>query len=624
MRLNFAVAPLSLLVWALVAILPFLSRIHYVPLPQWFGEASVVWLTLLAAGLLGLAGLCQRGFGRGRKEIAAEAAPTAIHAAAPTRPSAHLFAALPRAGVWMLVLAAAWALQGLFVPLLFPGLNQATALAFTALALLAGVTLCLRDWFGDEEIHLRLAQALLAGALLQSLIGLAQVTGLVQVLGGLLFYDSAHVTTNVFGHIGQRNQYAHYLSWGVVAVAYLWAVRSLSRAWALALLAWLALSIAWAGSRTVLLYAAAMLVLSPFWLWRVRDGMARRFAMTLALAALAIIVLQFALPAFNSLLSALTGQGGVASGVERIAAAGGESMNSRRFAEWHKAWLVFNEAPWLGAGWSQFASHSVALQTRPEFAAAAFNSGLFTNAHNLLLQLLAETGVVGTTLVLGGLLWVGTPFFGRQMTAHHLLPVTVLAISLIHSMVEYPLWYLYFPAVGVMALSLAPSRPFVLPRLLQAGAWGLSLWLVVLCATSLPRYWELVGLYTPAANSERRSAQEVRLGEIIEREPLFAFHALNTLDNYLQPTARDLPQKLAWITRLAAFRPYPDVLLKKAQMEVLAGQPDQARRTLQQALASFPTYAPQFMATLAGSEPAWQGLYQEASAARGRLPERYR
>ncbi|MGL6070131.1 Wzy polymerase domain-containing protein, partial [Craterilacuibacter sp.] len=77
-------------------------------------------------------------------------------------------------------------------------------------------------------------------------------------------------------------------------------------------------------------------------------------------------------------------------------------------------------------------------------------------------------------------------------------------------------------------------------------------------------------------------------------------------------------------TRLAAFRPYPDVLLKKAQLEALAGRPDQARRTLQQALASFPTYAPQYMHRLAGSEPAWAGLYQEASAARARLPERYR
>ncbi|MGL6072513.1 MAG: hypothetical protein ACRC1E_14900, partial [Craterilacuibacter sp.] len=145
MRLNFAVAPLALLVWALIAILPFLSRIHYVPLPQWFGEASVLWLTLLAAGLLGVAACCRSGFSRepvSNTLIAAEAAPTVVSTAG------RLFAGLPRAGVWMLVLAAAWALQGVFVPLLFPGLNQATALAFAGLALLAAVTLCLREQFG--------------------------------------------------------------------------------------------------------------------------------------------------------------------------------------------------------------------------------------------------------------------------------------------------------------------------------------------------------------------------------------------------------------------------------------------------------------------------------------------
>jgi hypothetical protein len=40
---------LALLAFCLIAILPFASRIHFVPLPQWFGEMNVVWLMLISA-----------------------------------------------------------------------------------------------------------------------------------------------------------------------------------------------------------------------------------------------------------------------------------------------------------------------------------------------------------------------------------------------------------------------------------------------------------------------------------------------------------------------------------------------------------------------------------------------
>jgi hypothetical protein len=54
-----------------------------------------------------------------------------------------------------------------------------------------------------------------------------------------LFYDSSHPTTNIFGHIGQRNQYAHYLMWSVVSGVYLFAVDRLARGWLALLVIWL-------------------------------------------------------------------------------------------------------------------------------------------------------------------------------------------------------------------------------------------------------------------------------------------------------------------------------------------------------------------------------------------------
>ena len=171
----------------------FASRIHYVPLPQWFGEINVVWLLLAAAVFL--------------------------------LPSGSLFRQLPRAAWWCLGLAAIWALQPSWLALLFPGMNYAVALAWLAAALLAAVTASLREELGNGGSRCGW-QGLLAGGLVQAAIGW-QLTGYAADLG--LFYDGAHPTTNIFGHIGQRNQYAHYLMWSVVAAVYLYAAGNLPR-----------------------------------------------------------------------------------------------------------------------------------------------------------------------------------------------------------------------------------------------------------------------------------------------------------------------------------------------------------------------------------------------------------
>lgn len=556
------------LMLAAIASLPFLSRFHYLPLPQWWGEITVVILAALACCCM-------------PRQWEAE---------------------LPRTSIWMLLLAGVWAVQPLFQALLFPGLNQATALAFVALALLGWVTAQWRAAEGSEAVITLLAKSLLLGALAQSLIGLAQLTGLAQVMGGVLFYDGAHPTTNIFGHIGQRNQYAHYLTWGVVAACWLAACGQWSRRWLALAVCWLALSIAFAGSRTVLLYALALALLAPWWYWRVADELSRRMRNMLWLAVLAIIAMQFALPLGERLLAPLLHGEVVASGVERLTG-NADGMGARRLAEWGKAWLVFQAHPSFGIGWSQYAAESVRLQMLPQFANAGINSGLFTNAHNLVFQLLAEMGLVGTVAVLLGFAWAVWPYLSRRVTAAQLLPVAVMSITLIHSMLEYPLWYLYFPAVLVMMATLVPPPGRAAPRQLAMLARVVALLLLGLAAYGSWRYVEMQGLYYPTAPKQR-----ARLEQIMREEPMFAAHALGLMDDVMTPSRSNLHEYRKWLELMAAYRPYPDVLLRKAQMEALAGEQLKARQTLRAALASFPTYAGQFLGDLDEDEPAWQEL----------------
>ncbi|RBH51908.1 polymerase, partial [Pseudomonas sp. MWU13-2860] len=425
-------------------------------------------------------------------------------------PSGGLFRQLPRAAWWCLALAAIWALQPYWLALLFPGMNYAVALAWLAAALLAAVTASLREELGERRFAVWLAWGLLAGGLVQAAIGVAQLTGYAADLG--LFYDGAHPTTNIFGHIGQRNQYAHYLMWSVVSGVYLFAVGRLGRGWLIALVLWMALMLGWAGSRTILLYLVALSALAGLWHWRSRDEASRRMMLAMWAVSGTILAAQFALPLFNHLISLLTHSDVEnASGVARLAA-NGDDMGERRFAEMHKAWLAFKAQPLWGVGWSQYAAESVRLQPLPQFAAAGYNSGLFTNAHNLVLQFLAEMGGVATALVLGAFVWAVCPFFLRHAAPEGVLALACNAVPLTLSMLGYPLWYFYCLAMLVLFMAMAPrgeSRSLPLPArlpLLAALAWvG---WLSI---STTPMFWELVNLYTPTGNAQKDAKRAERL-----------------------------------------------------------------------------------------------------------------
>jgi O-antigen ligase len=582
--------------WCLIAIVPFASPIHYVPMPQWWSEIITVWLTLGAGLLL----VC----------------------------NGTLFERLPRATILCFILALCWAVQPWMVKTLFPGMTYATALAFIVMGFLAAATLTLREGLGSSRVTFWLAWALVAGALLQSLIGFTQLTGLASSMGGVVFYDYSHPTTDIFGHIGQRNQYAHYLMWGMIAGVYLYSVEKLRGVLFTLWTVWLSIMIAYAASRTVLLYVVAVFIIGIVWHARVRTAASRRMMLGMFFACVLIVAAQFLMPMMNQLVSLVThSHAAVSSGVERLAS-NGDDMSSRRFAEMHKAWMVFRAHPFRGVGWSQYAAQSVTLQALPQFANDGVNSGLFTNAHNLILQLLAEMGGVVTAIVVLGLIWTVLPYFTQKAQIEGVLPLACMAVTLIHSMLEYPLWYLYFLAMLVVFCALAPQPPRESAQRLSVG-WRLFLlagMLVVgvLSITSVRHYESLVSMYTPTNNATVDKQSVVKLGAMVAEDPLFASQALYTLDNYIESTPDNLAQKRQWIDLLAAYRPYPDVLMKQAEMQALVGQEAQAEATLRLALASFPTYAHDFIEDMQEGPAAWSTLRKMSSDAYYKLPPNLR
>lgn len=111
---------------------------------------------------------------------------------------------------------------------------------------------------------------------------------------------------------------------------------------------------------------------------------------------------------------------------------------SLRVALWRDVIEIISQQPWLGVGWGQL-NFVWTLTPLPARAADVFD-----HAHSLPLHLAAELGLPITLLVLGLLcasLWCAR---AAMHSGLGIAAALLLATVLLHSLIEYPLWFSYF------------------------------------------------------------------------------------------------------------------------------------------------------------------------------------
>jgi O-antigen ligase len=460
----------------------------------------------------------------------------------------------------------------------------------------------LTNALGVERVAVTLAACLLVGALLTGLAGIIQFYGRPKLLEDLV---AELYGPRAYGNIGQANLYANYLALGEGSLAYLWArarVRTPHMVVALTLLLW---GTTLAGSRSALFYSFWLAVLATL---TMRDSAGARrlkgFAYALATATAAA---DFVLPWLNSLLDL-----GPASTGALARTLVDEAIEPRPLV-WLLGLRVFAGAPAVGVGIG-------------EFARAAFDSGLdplllrrgelWTSPHNLVLQLLAETGVVGASLALGSVvawgLQVARGFRARRDLVWWWL-IAVVGIELIHSMIEFPLWYAHYLGVtallmGVGAMpspgSQAMSRQ---SRIATGGACA-----VLACASILllRDYLRLDGARVTGAGVTLARTSDAQRDAATMREltlGLMAPLAEYWLVMGASLDRSDLAGKLAMSERVARFWPTYDILTRHAVFLGLSGETASAQELLARSLRTFPHRRPYILAILGqarGADPA--------------------
>jgi Virulence factor membrane-bound polymerase, C-terminal/O-Antigen ligase len=519
-------------------------------------------------------------------EWLAAALGTAAALAALAVPGASVLS-LPAPARWLLAFALFLGVQTAFVHPVYAQVPLLAALYVLYAALLIWLGAQLAATNGLERAATLLAACLLAGGLANAASGVIQFYGtpaLLQDAVAELLYPF-----RAYGNIAQPNLYANYLALGGTALLFLWLRRNLRTGFALAAAMLLAWGFALSGSRTVLLYVLwyGLLGLLARKVQSGSDG--RRLSSAAFALAAVVLVLYAAVPWLNTALKLSSAAN---DALDRMLPASVEG--EPRWQMWLLAWHVFTNAPLFGVGIG-------------EFAGAAFRSGLspnltrfgqvWTSAHNLPLQLLAETGVLGAFLALGAVCtwcWQAGRRYVAGAQAAMWWIIAAVGIELIHSMVEFPLWSAHFLGVTALLMGLA-TQPGTTSkagsRLTWTVAAGSCAALALATALLLRDYVRLSATRVTGTRLTLASAAETARDAAVMRaltRGLLAPPAEYWIILGAPLDRSRLTEMLKMSERVARSFPAHAVIVRRAVFLAFDGQAAAARRLLAQAMYSFP------------------------------------
>ncbi|WP_316883748.1 PglL family O-oligosaccharyltransferase [Ralstonia flatus] len=154
---------------------------------------------------------------------------------------------------------------------------------------------------------------------------------------------------------------------------------------------------------------------------------------------------------------------------------------SDRAPLWNHAWHMFLAHPWIGGGWGDYAYNQF-VQTD-----VLGNVVMSMNAHNIVLDLLAKVGVLGLLAVALPCIGLVVTAWRRKLTAEYAFFYAVILMLAGHSMVEYPLHYVFFLFPFAFALGWVDDS--VLRKPSPKMVWTLTTTFAVCGIALLIRLW---------------------------------------------------------------------------------------------------------------------------------------
>lgn len=441
-----------------------------------------------------------------------------------------------------------------------------------AIAAVAGVCCVLmasgigRAAAGDAPLRGAVISGWIAAGLVSAAIGLLQYFGAEHYFGALA---SASADGQAFGNLRQRNQFASLMSLALAALVWGQAATGVQRrlpdAWVFPAAAVLATASAASASRTGLVQLLLLAVL--LYLWHGR-GAKRSWAL-LGTAGAAYLVAAVLLPGAEGVFSRISSEGPACAS---------------RLTLWSNVWQLVQAHPWRGWGWGELDyAHFMTLYPRERFC------DILDNAHNLPLHFAVELGLPAAVLACAA----AFAFMVRRRPLSEKdqprqLAWAIIALLLVHSLLEYPLWY------GPFQIAFGLSIGLLLPRGTQdearvAGPVARVAIAAVAMAAIGHTAWDyrrVSQLYLPPESRAPAYAQDT-LGHA-KRSWLFRSQASFAEFTTTPLTPANARALRAQALELLHYSPEPRVVQKLIESTALLGEDEEALAYLIRFKAAFP------------------------------------
>jgi len=365
-----------------------------------------------------------------------------------------------------------------------------------------------------------------------------------------------------YANLGQPNQLATLLLWGLLASAWAYTTQKIRGPVALLMAGFLLIGIALTQSRTAWIGLAFFLVAT--WTWR-RHWPSKR--MPWAVTGLLAVYCLYPL-----LLRAVTDA--LLLGSENSYFRD-QIQGELRLPAWRMFGHAVLERPWFGWGWTEIGHVQLAVAT--EFP-ALFPT--FGHSHNLFLDLLLWLGLPIGLLVSGGLVWWFVRCARKVSNATDAVLVMLLGAVGIHAMLEFPLHYAYFLlpvglVIGVLNQRLMPQSVCTTPR------WTLLvLWLMgaLLLAGIIRDYFKVESSFQEAR------FELAHIGNAPQGQPpdVLLLNQLRERINYMRFEVKPgmTPAELDWLQKVVNAYPGGGAAYKAARALALNQKPAEALQWL--------------------------------------------
>jgi len=539
---------LSLAALCLALTIPFAVVNHTYPIPTFYAEFSALALFLVLGGAMAL--------------IVFFSEPRVAFAT-------------PVIALMPLVLGLLLVAQTVVLPVSQPSMNWLGGgyLLASFIAVHTGYGF-VRAGFAEKALRWG-AAALIVGGLFAVFCQVAQLFHMESKFSPFVVAYNVAIERRPFGNMAQANHLATYIAFATAGALYLVQTRRLP------VIVWLVLSAIFSAGLALTVSRGpwlqmGVIVVAGFWMAFIQgrstlandpDAPASRAARSKTRAWLIPIVLLVLFFAVNAAIrwANLRFQLELSqSAAERMQDA---NQIAPRLALWKYGWTMFLTHPLLGVGWGEFPLHQF------EFVQELGGVEIANNSHDIFIDLLAKTGLLGMAIVLFSVVCWLVRVLRAPHTPARIFALSLLGVLMMHALVEYPQQYMFFLMPAMLIFGLLETRP--VRWVSRSFSYGLYVVLVVLGLASLypilRDYNRSEVLYYGSQPAEQYRA-----------DPSFLFRAWGEYGaaTLLPMNSQDLATKLVMHRQALALLPGETVLRRYAVLQALAGQSQDALDTI--------------------------------------------